>query len=158
MLNRQLRRNIKALDLQIGELSKELEGLKKNTKYDVKMRTLEDLVKLRKDLIEKDDKGTTKSDAVVELERQIEELTMLIRNVDSDEAYVAKMKKLEELTKVRCQLSEALPKSSSAPAIINTVITGVVGISAIYMVLKHEETDIITTKAFSIVTRMLRGI
>ena len=152
MFNKQLRRNIKTLDVQIGELSNELEGLKKDTKYDIKMRTLSDLTDLRSKLVGRDDK--TKSDAVIELDRQIEELTKMIGHLESDEVYTAKLQKLDELTKVRCQLAEAKVKESNAPVIIS----GVVGISAILLVLNYEKKDIITSKAFSIATKMFKGM
>jgi predicted RNase H-like nuclease (RuvC/YqgF family) len=151
MFNKQLRKNIKALDVQIGELSTELAGLKKDTKYDVKVRTLGDLVDFRTKLVQ--NKGDEKSEVVAELDKQIEELTKMISHLASDEVYTAKMNKLEELTKVRSLLSEAKVKESNAPAII----TGVIGLSAIALVLKHEEANVITSKAFSIATSMFRG-
>jgi predicted RNase H-like nuclease (RuvC/YqgF family) len=152
MFNKQLRHNIKSLDTQIGELSKELEGLKKDTKYDTKIRLLGDLIEFRSKLVGKNEKET-KSDVIVELDRQIEELTKFIENLESDEVYSAKMEKLEELTSVRCQLAEAKVKESNAPAIIS----GVVGISAILLVLNYEKKDIITSKAMSIATKMFGG-
>lgn len=151
MFNRQLRKNIKALDVQIGELSTELAGLKKDTKYDQKVRTLGDLVEFRSKLVK--NKEDEKSDVVIELDRQIEELTKMISHLASDEVYTAKMNKLDELTKIRSQLSEAKVNESNTPA----VITGVIGLSAILLVLKHEEANIITSKAFSIATKMFRG-
>jgi predicted RNase H-like nuclease (RuvC/YqgF family) len=153
MFNKQLRNNIKALDAEIGLLSKELEGLKKDTKYDVKIRTLGDLVEFRCKLAEKQKEGEPKSDVIVELDRQIEELAKLIGNLESDEVYSAKIHKLEELTKVRCQLAEAKSKESKAPVIIS----GMFGLSAIGLVLYYEKTEIITSKAFSIATKMFRG-
>jgi|SRR5437763_6923994 predicted RNase H-like nuclease (RuvC/YqgF family) len=155
MFNKQLRHNIKALDAQIGELSNELEGLKKDTKYDVKIRTLGDLIDFRSKLVK--NKEDEKSDIIVELDKQIEELTKMIIHLESDEDYTSKIKKLEELTVIRCQLSEAKVKESNAPAVISGTLTGVIGLTAILMVIKHEKTDIITSKAFSIATRMFRG-
>jgi hypothetical protein len=155
MFNKQLRKNIGLLDAEIGELSTELKGLKKDTKYDTKVRMLSDLVDFRTKLAEKEDKdkGKSKSDVIVELDRQIEELTRMLEHLASDEVYEAKVKKLEDLTKIRCLLAEAKVKESNAPAII-----GLVGsISAILLVLKHEKADIITSKAFSIATKMFRG-
>jgi predicted RNase H-like nuclease (RuvC/YqgF family) len=152
-MSKQLRHNIESLDEQIGKLSKELEGLKKDTKYDVKIRTLSDLIDFRTKLVEKDEKGKTKSDIVVELDRQIEELTKMIEHLESDEVYTAKLKKLEDLTNVRCRLAEAKVKESNAPVIIS----GVVGISAILLVLHYEKAEIVTSKAFGIATKMFRG-
>jgi polyribonucleotide nucleotidyltransferase len=152
MFNRQLRHNIKSLDLQIGELSKELEGLKKDTNYDSKIRTLSDLTDLRNKLA-KDEKIKISEDVFAEMDRQIEELTMLVGNLESDEVYTAKVHKLEDLIKARCQLSEAKVNESNAPAIIGLVG----GFSAIALVLYYEKTDIITSKAISIATKMFGG-
>lgn len=151
MFNKQLRQNIGFLDAQIGELSRELDGLKKDTKYDAKIRMLGDLADLRVKLVK--DKNDEKSDTVVELDKQIEELTRMVIQLESDEVYTAKVKKLEDLVGLRCQLSEAKVRESNVPAII----TGVAGLTAIVLVLKHEQTEIITSKAFSIATKMFRG-
>lgn len=151
MFNKQLRQNIGFLDAQIGELTKELEGLKKDTKYDAKIRMLSDLADLRTKLVK--DKDNEKSDTVVVIDEQIEELTRMVINLESDEVYTAKLNKLEELVKLRGQLSEAKVRESNAPAIISLI--GSVG--AIVLVLKHEQAEIITSKAFSIATKMFRG-
>lgn len=153
MFNRQLKNNIKMLDVQIGELNEELNGLKRDTKYDVKMRTLEDLMELRCKLSKSLKDGET-SDVLIELDRQIEELTMIISKLHSDIEYTEKVKRLEELTKVRCQLSEVKSKESIAPLLIS----GGVSIGATLLVLKHEKTEIITSKAYNIVTKMFRGM
>lgn len=153
MFNRQLRKNIAMLDVEIGELGKELNGLAKDTKYDVSMRALEDLTELRCKMT-KSLKDNETSDVLIELDKQIEEHTMIIKGVHSDVAYAEKLKKLEELTKARCQLSEVKSKESNAPV----VITGLVGLSAIALVLHYEKTEIVTSKAFSIATKMFRGM
>jgi chromosome segregation ATPase len=158
MFNKQLRRNIKSLDEQIGKLTLELVGMKKDTKYDAKMRTLSDLSELRSKLAMKNEKDGTKCDAIVEIDRQIEELTQLIGELESDEVYIAKVKKLEDLTKVRCQLAESKAKESNMSTYVPAIISGVVGISLTMIVLKYEKEDIVTAKnTFGIVTRMFRG-
>ncbi len=151
MFNRQLKHNIKALDLEIGKLSKEVEGLKKDTKYEAKMRTLIDLTELRCKLAKDQGEGT-KSDVVAELDKQIEELAMLVAKLEFDEVYSAKLKKLEDLTKIRAELSECKVNESNAPAIIS----GVIGISAVLLVLKHEQTEIITSKAFGMLPKLFK--
>ena len=151
MFNKQLRNNIKTLDAQIGELSKELEGLRKDTKYDAKIRVLSDLTDLRVKLVKNADDA--KSDIVIELDSQIEELAMMVRHLESDEIYNEKVKKLEDLTNIRCQLAEVKIKESHAPAIVSLIG----GVGTILLVLKHEKADVITSKAFSIATKMFRG-
>lgn len=158
MFNKQLRRNIESLDVQIGVLTKELEGLKKDTKYDAKMRMLSDFGELRSKLTMKNEKDGTKSDVIVELDKQIEDLTQIIGELESDEIYVQKVKKLEDLTKVRCQLAEAKARESNISTYMPAIISGTVGIALTLIVLNYEKEDIITSKnAFGIVTRMFRG-
>lgn len=151
MFNKQLRRNIGQLDSQIGELSKEINGIRKDTKYEVKMRTLEDLTELRSKLA-KSLKDGESSLAIVELDRQIEELLAIISRVETDEVYVSKLKKLEDLTKVRAQLADVRSKESHT----SVIISGAVSIAATLLVLKHEKTDVITSKAYSIATSLFR--
>lgn len=151
MFNRQLKQNIKALDAEIGKISKEIEGLKRDTKYEVKMRTLTDLAELRCKLA-KGQNEKNLSGIVIELDRQIEELAMIIAKTEVDEVYTAKLKKLEDLSKIRAELSECKVKESNAPA----VISGVVGISAVLLVLNYEKTDIVTSKAFGIATKLFK--
>lgn len=151
MFNRQLKQNIKALDVEIGKLSKEVEGLKKDTKYEVKMRTLTDLAELRGKLAKGQDENKP-SDVVVEIDRQIEELAIMIAQLEVDEGYSTKLKKLEDLSKIRSELSECVVKESNAPA----VISGVVGISAMLLVLNYEKKDIITSKAFGMLPKLFK--
>ena len=63
------------------------------------------------------------------------------------------MVKLERLTELRCKLSESSKLGSVKPA----VVTGLFGVVSMVMVLKYEEKDIITSKAFNMVTSMFRG-
>lgn len=152
MFNKQLKQNIKQLDLQIGKLSEELDELKKDGRYEVKIKTLEDLTELRTKLAKSHEDKV--SDAVLELDKQIEELTMLISKFEIDSEYITKQQRLEELTKIRVQLSECKVKESHAPA----VISGVIGVSAMLLVLNYEKTDIVTSKAFGMATKLFRGV
>lgn len=100
MFNRQLRTNIKQLDLQIGILTKELYVL-----------------------------GT-----------------------DDETEYEMKVQKMEDLTKLRCQLAESKVKDSHA----GVLITGAFGIVGTLIVLHYEKTDVVTSKAFGMV-KMFKG-
>jgi hypothetical protein len=151
MFNKQLKHNIKALDAQIGKLGKEIEELQNDNKYEVKMRTLSDLTDLRSKLTK--DKDSDKSDVVIEIDKQIEELASLIAKVEFDDTYSTKMKQLEELTKVRCLLAESKLKGSYT----SEIITGVASISAILLILKYEQTDILTSKSINIAMKLFRG-
>ena len=152
MLKRHLATNIEYLDAQIGKISKELEGVKQDTKYDVKMSKLESLVEIRCKL-EKTVKEGEISDAIVELDKQIEELIKIMTVLEKDEYYTTKMQKLNDLTKLRNELAESKIKGSYMPL----VITGVLGATQLLMVLKHEKTDVITSKAFGWVPNLFRG-
>lgn len=152
MLNIQLRKNIRALDLEIGKLNEEIKALQKDNKYEVKMKRLNDFVELRGKL--EKTQGSKPSQAIELLDKEINELTAVLSKMQIDLDFDSKMKKLDELTRVRTQLSEAKTNESHTSAII----TGAVGLAAILLVLKYEETDIITSKAFSIATKMFRGI
>lgn len=152
MFRRQLANNIEYLDLQIGKITKELEGLKQDTKYDVKMGKLESLVKIRKDLVAGLKDGQT-SDAITALDVQIEELIKVIGLLEKDEYYTTKMQKLNDLTKLRTELAESKIKGSHVPI----VISGVLGLTSVIAVLKHEKTDVITSKAFGMAQNLFRG-
>lgn len=62
-------------------------------------------------------------------------------------------KKIDKATELRCKLSE----SKVADSYTKEIITGAIGIGSMILVLKHEKADIITTKAFSMATKMFRG-
>lgn len=156
MFNLKLRRNIKMLDVQIGELSAEIQGLIKDTKYESKMKSLDELVELRSKLAKSIKEGET-SNSLIELDKQIEEHVMVISKLQDDSIYSEKMKKLEELTKTRCQLTDAKTKESILPVILPSLVTGAIGIISMAMVLKYEESDVITSKAFGMVSSIFRG-
>jgi len=149
---KQLNVNIKDLDLQIGKLAKELEKLKKDNKYEATIDKLTSLTELRVQLAKslKDDET---SEAVLEMDKQIEELTKKLQHLGRDEEYSDKLKTLEELTKIRCQLVESKEKGSVKPI----VVSGLLSIASVALILKYEETEVITSKAFGMATSMFRG-
>lgn len=152
MYNRQLKLNIEQLDLRIAKLSAEIEEMGITKGHENKMEKLADLMKLRCQMAET--YGETPNDAIRELDKQIDELVIETIHYERDEEkYQAKLKNLEALTKVRCQLEESRVNASNAPALIS----GLLGISAILLVLHYEKTDIVTSKAFSIATSLFRG-
>lgn len=152
MFNKQLKRNIKDLDLQIGKLSKELELLKKDGKYEATMDKLKSLTELRVNLA-KSLKDKEISEAVLEMDKQIEELTKVLAHLSRDEEYSDRLAKLDELTKVRCQLKESAVNGSVRPV----VVSGLLSIASIAIVLKYEETDVVVSKAYGIATSMFKG-
>lgn len=153
MFNKQLKVNIVELDVQIRRLSSELEDLKKDSKYEIKMEKLEALVELKCKLAKTVKEGET-TDAIIELDKQIEELAKAMINLEKDEAYASKIKQLEDLTNVRTQLAECKVKESHA----KEIISGILGVSAMMLVLNYEKTDIVTSKAFGIASKLFRGV
>lgn len=100
MFNKQLKRNVEALDVRISNLYEKL------------------------------DKATTDTE----------------RKLIVDQA--------KELADLRDKLSEVKTRESLMPILI----PGVIGLTAMFMVIRHEETNIITTKALGIATKMFRGL
>jgi hypothetical protein len=100
VLNKQLKRNVNALDVRISKLYEEL------------------------------DKATTNGEREVLLDRA------------------------KELADLRNKLSEVKTRESLTPI----VVPGVIGLSAILLVLNYEKTGIVTSKAFGIATKMFRGL
>lgn len=151
MFNKQLRINIADIDSQIGVISKEIEEYKRDNKYEVKMEKLQTLIELRSKL-GKIEEGEKKSETMIELDKQIEELTKVVAYLEKDDEYSAKLRKLEDLTKIRTQLSEAKVKESLAPHLIS----GAIGLGTVLLVLNYEKTDIIRGQAFGVAMRLFR--
>ena len=149
---KQLYVNIDELDLQISKLSRELNELEKEDKYEATMDKLKSLVELRSTLA-KGLKEDETSDAVIEMDKQIEELTKVLEHTRRDEEHSHKLAKLEELTKVRCQLAESSIVGSVKPV----VVSGLLSIASVAIVLKYEETEVITSKAFDMAKGMFKG-
>lgn len=148
MFNKQLKLNIADIDKIIGVLSKEIEEHKKDSKYEIKMEKLQALTEIRSKLGKVDDKN--KSDAVIELDKQIDELTKVICHLESDYEYAAKLKKLEDLTKIRTQLADSKVKESLAPHLIS----GALSLGAVLLVLNYEKTEIIRGQAFGVAMKL----
>ena len=152
MFKKQLSVNIKELDEQIAGLNEELKNWDKDSSYDSTMDKLKTLVELRKTLAESL-KGNESSEAITEMDAQIKALTKEIHSLERDDAYCDKLAKLDELTRIRCELAESQTNGS----IKNVVVSGVLGIASVAIVLKYEEKDVITSKAFSMIPSVFRG-
>lgn len=149
---KQLNVNIEQLDLQIGKLSEELEALKKDSKYESTIDKLKHLTELRAGLA-KSLKENETSEAVMQMDKQIEELTLMLSNMGRNEEYSDKLHTLEELTKVRCQLAESKVNASVKPI----MVSGLLSIASVVIVLKYEETEVITSKAFDMAKGIFKG-
>lgn len=152
MLNKQLKLNIKQLDEQIGKITEELNGMKENNDYESKVRKIEDLTNLRKALTgNKEGETVISKDVIVEIDNQILDLAKKLTDLELDQEYLAKMRQLDNLTKIRGQLIESMGNNSSIP----TIVSGLISISSILIILKYEEKDLITSKAFNIAMNLI---
>lgn len=89
-----------------------------------------------------------------ELDVKIGELTKELESAEDSVEYHVIAEKIDALTKVRCQLTESKVSESYS----KEIISGLIGVGAMVLVLKHEKTDIITTKAFSMATKLFKGV
>lgn len=73
---------------------------------------------------------------------------------EEDDSEIANIqKKIDDLTEVRNKLSSDKVNESYS----KEIVAGLISIGGIVLVLKHEKADIITTKAFSMATKLFRG-
>lgn len=87
------------------------------------------------------------------LDLQIGNALEVVANADDEIEREKALAKIEKLTELRVQLEDNRVSKSVKPAIIS----GLFGIASVALVLKYEETDVITSKAFSMATSMIRG-
>ena len=87
------------------------------------------------------------------LDLEIEKLHAQLADADDNAEYGDIIERIEQLTDLRCKLSESKVLSSHS----KEIISGLIGIAGMVLVLKHEQTEVITTKAFSMATKMFRG-
>lgn len=91
---------------------------------------------------------------IADLDKMVCKLYEDLNNtVDTDEKEKIRQE-IKETIDFRDKLSEVKTREALAPI----VIPGVVGISSILLVLHYEKKDIITSKAMSFVTKMVRGL
>lgn len=90
---------------------------------------------------------------VNELDVRISKLYGELNEAKTDEEREIILDRAKELADLRNKLSEAKTRESLAPI----VIPGLIGLTAMFMVIRHEETNIITTKALGIATKFIRG-
>lgn len=75
-----------------------------------------------------------------------------LKGVDDESEYEIILTRIEDLTKVRCQLAESKTLMSNA----KDWIAGSLGVATTMMVLKHEKTEVITSKAFGLAGKLFR--
>lgn len=75
-----------------------------------------------------------------------------LKGADKQDEYETIMTRIEDLTKVRCQLAESKTLMSNA----KDWIAGSLGVTTTLLVLKHEKTEVITSKAFGLAGKLFR--
>ena len=90
---------------------------------------------------------------IKDLDLQIGKLNQELILEEDDDKYNTIIEKIESLTELRCKLSESRVNGSLKPV----VVSGLLGIASVVIVLKYEEADVITSKAFNMATSMFRG-
>ena len=78
---------------------------------------------------------------------ELEELT--------DEDYEIQLQLIDTLVSAREDLTNVKATERGRWIDGKTILSSVVGLASLVMIMKYEEEDVITTKAFSMVTRML---
>lgn len=92
-----------------------------------------------------------------------ERIAVLMEELDNDESgeqTIFISMKLERLIEMRDKLSQNKVNESNSKEIISGALgigASLVGIVGLKMVLKYEETDVVTSKAFSMLPKLFRG-
>lgn len=93
---------------------------------------------------------------IKELDKKIGVINEELDTIDliEDEEIERLTKQLDKYVDLRCKLAGSKNINGSVKG---AVVTGVFGIASVVIVLKYEETDVITSKAFNMATSMFRG-
>lgn len=144
--------NIKNLDLEIRRISEELEEMSSDNDYETTVERLKDLTELRSDLADSlSDEDSRES--LTLMDKQIKDLVNKLESLDRCHDYSEKLKMLDELTKIRTNLTSGKVENY----VVKTLLSGTLSLTSLVMILKHEETNVITTKAYDIFRGAFRG-
>lgn len=94
---------------------------------------------------------------VKELDVRISKLYEKLDTATSGEERKQLIEQAKELADLRDKLSEIKTRESALQSVLPVVVPGIVGLTAMFMVIRHEETNIITTKALGIASKFIRG-
>lgn len=86
------------------------------------------------------------------IDAKIGALIIKLEKSDDEKDYEVLLGKIERLTELRSKLTESRVRGSNAPQ----VLSGIVQVASIFAVLHYEKTDIVTSKAFSMATRLFK--
>ena len=87
------------------------------------------------------------------IDEEIGKLTEELVGAAGTDEYNKIVHRIDNLTTIRSKLVEG----SGDKAIKEVLLSGTVTLASILLVLKYEKTDIITSKAFNMATKMFRG-
>ena len=94
-----------------------------------------------------------RKDTMEELDNEIKGLVEVLGNISADtDDYQVVADNLKRLTDIRESLKDEKRFEKIKP---DTLVNGVISLASIMLILKHEKFDIITTKAFTVATRLL---
>ena len=84
---------------------------------------------------------------------EIAKLNNELIHAEEEQEYDGIVERIEKLTYLRCKLSESKVNDSYS----KEILSGAIGIAGMVLVLHYEKADAITSKAFSMATKMFRG-
>ena len=87
------------------------------------------------------------------IDEEIGKLTEELVGAAGTDEYGKIVHRIDNLTTIRSKLVEG----SGDKAVKELLLSGTVTLASILLVLKYEKTDIITSKAFNMATKMFRG-
>ena len=87
------------------------------------------------------------------IDEEIGILTEKLTETSDEGEYGKIVKRIEDLTDIRNKLMESWGNNTFK----ETLLSGAVTLTSILLVLKYEKTEIITSKAFNMATKMFRG-
>lgn len=90
---------------------------------------------------------------IKEIDVEINKLIVEMKDIEDEDERNAIETRIDKLSIIRQKMSEDLVNESYS----KEILAGAVSLGAIVLVLKHEKSEIITTKAFSMATKLFRG-
>lgn len=90
---------------------------------------------------------------IIALDLQIDELMKKLIAAKDEEGRKVIFSEIEQLSELRCKLAN----SKVSESYTKEVLAGLISVSGMILVLKHEKADVITTKAFSMAQKLFRG-
>lgn len=90
---------------------------------------------------------------VKDLDNKIGELLELYESTEDDVKRAELMDEIKDLTDIRSKLNTSKVEDSNS----SLWVSGALSIATVVLIMKYEETDIITSKAFNIATRIFKN-